>query len=69
MPQSYITGKLEAAGIEPASNKDLIKASTDVVCFVFAPRIKNKQKTRGSSFLSFHPQGTKGKSLGTYPAK
>lgn len=46
---------MEAAGIEPASNKDRIKVSTDIVCFVYKRWVKNKQKNRRRPFGIFIP--------------
>ncbi len=35
---------MEAAGIEPASTKDLIKASTDIFCFKY--RFQKQKQTK-----------------------
>jgi len=48
---------LEAAGVEPASNKVSVKASTDIVCFFNPLWFKNKQKPPQPSFLRFSSRG------------
>jgi len=58
---------VEAAGIEPASNKASAKASTEVVCFFICRGSKTNKNRRGRPFKIFYPGKQKANSTGPIP--
>jgi hypothetical protein len=56
--------KMEAAGIEPASNKDPVKASTSLVCFNTSCREKTNKTFCKRPFQRFIPERQKANQSG-----